>query len=66
MILKKKLPQQNYNFIKVNYIDQIIIKLKKNKIAKYFLIGGFLFFFLKGLAWLVIIFLAFNGINNLF
>ena len=50
----------------MNYIDQIIIKLKKNKIAKYFLIGGFLFFFLKGLAWLVIIFLAFNGINNFF
>ena len=41
-------------------------KIKKNKLSKYFLFGGFLFFFIKGIIWLVIIFFAFTGLNKFF
>tara|TARA_Y100001958_G_C21164011_1_gene497237 strand:+ start:158 stop:310 length:153 start_codon:yes stop_codon:yes gene_type:complete len=46
----------------------IITKLKnylaKNKLSRYFLLGGFAFFLIKGLIWLVIFFVAgFSLIN---
>ena len=46
-------------------IQRIFNKIKKNKYSKYLVFGGFLFFFIKGLIWLIIIFLAFTGLNKL-
>ena len=38
--------------------------LSKNKLGKYILIGGFTFFLIKGLVWLVVFFIAgFSLIN---
>ncbi len=37
----------------------------KKKIKKYLLIGGFSFFFIKGIIWLIIIVGAFFGIGKL-
>ena len=38
--------------------------LLKNKWGKYILVGGFTFFLLKGLVWLIVFFIAgFNLIN---
>ncbi len=37
----------------------------KNKIKKYFLIGGFAFFLIKGLIWLVVFFIAGFSLINL-
>ena len=37
----------------------------KKKIKKYLLIGGFSFFFIKGIIWLIIIAGAFFGIGKL-
>jgi hypothetical protein len=37
----------------------------KKKFKKYFLIGGFSFFFIKGIIWLIIIIGAFLGFKKI-
>tara|TARA_Y100001958_G_scaffold158532_1_gene156680 strand:+ start:427 stop:576 length:150 start_codon:yes stop_codon:yes gene_type:complete len=41
-------------------------KLKNKRYSKFLLYGGFLFFFIKGLIWLVVLFVAYTGLNKLF
>ena len=43
----------------------LISDVLKKKIKKYLLIGGFSFFFIKGIIWLIIIAGAFFGIGKL-
>ena len=50
----------------MSLIRRSINKIKKNKLFRYFVVGGFFFFFIKGLVWLIIIFFAFFGLNNFF
>ena len=48
----------------MSFIDKLKNFLKKSKLGRYFLIGGFAFFLIKGLVWLVIFFIAgFSLIN---
>ena len=47
-------------------IKNFFLNLKKNKFSKVVLIGGFVFFSVKGIIWLVILFLAYAGIESLF
>jgi hypothetical protein len=42
----------------------LILNMKK-KIKKYFLIGGFSFFLIKGIIWLMIIFTVFFGLKKI-
>jgi|TARA_X000001036_G_C20509989_1_gene737668 hypothetical protein len=42
----------------------LILNMKK-KIKKYLLIGGFSFFLIKGIIWLMIIFAAFFGFKKI-
>ena len=44
----------------------LLLKFKKNKYSKFFIFGGFIFFFVKGLIWLIIIFFAYTGFENFF
>tara|TARA_B100000575_G_scaffold116792_1_gene92970 strand:- start:224 stop:376 length:153 start_codon:yes stop_codon:yes gene_type:complete len=45
-------------------ISKVKNYLSKSKIGKYFVIGGFAFFLVKGIIWLVIFFIAgFSLIN---
>tara|TARA_Y100001936_G_C15676870_1_gene459057 strand:+ start:482 stop:628 length:147 start_codon:yes stop_codon:yes gene_type:complete len=45
----------------INKFKKIFLK---KKVAKYFLIGSFAFFLIKGLIWLVIIIVAGFGLIN--
>tara|TARA_B100000989_G_scaffold279097_1_gene241425 strand:- start:116 stop:268 length:153 start_codon:yes stop_codon:yes gene_type:complete len=45
--------------------ESIKKKLSKKRLGKYLLFGGFAFFFVKGLVWLVIFFVAsYSLVNN--
>ena len=44
----------------------LLLKLKKNKYSKFFIFSGFIFFFVKGLIWLIVIFFAYTGLENFF
>jgi len=46
--------------------DRIKKKILNNKLGKYLLIGGFTFFFIKGLVWLVLFFIVGFGLTNNF
>ena len=46
-------------------ISKVKNYLSKSKIGKYFVIGGFAFFLIKGIIWLVIIVGAFFGIGKI-
>tara|TARA_B100000989_G_scaffold224353_1_gene171775 strand:- start:138 stop:290 length:153 start_codon:yes stop_codon:yes gene_type:complete len=46
--------------------ESIKKKLSNSKLGKYLLFGSFAFFFIKGLVWLAIFFVASYGIINKF
>ena len=46
------------------YLNKIKENLLKNKYGKYLIVGGFTFFFVKGLVWLGIIILVGSGVLN--
>ena len=46
------------------YLNKIKESLLKNKYGKYMIIGGFTFFFVKGLVWLGIFILVGLGVLN--
>ena len=46
------------------YLNKIKESLLKNKYGKYMVIGGFTFFFVKGLVWLGIFVLVGLGVLN--
>jgi len=46
------------------YLNKIKESLLKNKYGKYMVIGGFTFFFVKGLVWLGIFILVGLGVLN--
>ena len=46
------------------YLNKIKESLLKNKYGKYMVVGGFTFFFVKGLVWLGIFILVGLGVLN--
>ena len=46
------------------YLNKIKESLLKNKYGKYMIVGGFTFFFVKGLVWLGIFILVGIGVLN--
>ena len=46
------------------YLNKIKESLLKNKYGKYMIVGGFTFFFVKGLVWLGIFVLVGLGVLN--
>tara|TARA_Y100001949_G_scaffold78681_1_gene66575 strand:+ start:579 stop:728 length:150 start_codon:yes stop_codon:yes gene_type:complete len=46
------------------YLNKIKESLLKNKYGKYMIVGGFTFFFVKGLVWLGIFILVGLGVLN--
>tara|TARA_Y100000768_G_scaffold15973_1_gene11134 strand:+ start:275 stop:424 length:150 start_codon:yes stop_codon:yes gene_type:complete len=46
------------------YLNKIKESLLKNKYGKYMIVGGFTFFFVKGLVWLGIFILVGFGVLN--
>ena len=46
------------------YLNKIKESLLKNKYGKYVIVGGFTFFFVKGLVWLGIFILVGLGVLN--
>ena len=46
------------------YLNKIKESLLKNKYGKFMIVGGFTFFFLKGLVWLGIFILVGLGVLN--
>ena len=46
------------------YLNKIKESLLKNKYGKYMIVGGFAFFFVKGLVWLGIFILVGLGVLN--